>query len=102
MPSSGMTSAGHRTIRCGVGGNAILGGTIHESCQNSSRRAARAEAVVSLLFEPVGQQRQAGADVAYHLGMREVDLLDVGGRVADVDHQRPKLGPSGTAPSIVS
>ena len=50
---------------------------------------ARAEAVVELALEPVGQQRQARADVAHHLGMREVDLLDIGRRVADVDHLRP-------------
>src|SRR3954449_6893505 len=32
-----------------------------------------------------------GAHVAHHLGMREVDLLDVGRRVAEVDHLRPAL-----------
>ena len=42
----------------------------------------------SLPFDAVGQQRQARAQVADDLGMREVHLLDVGRRVADVDHLR--------------
>ena len=32
-----------------------------------------------------------GPDVAHDLGVREVDLLHVGRRVADMDHLRPAL-----------
>ena len=55
----------------------------------SSRSGSSAAGVRQLALEPVGQQFQARPDVADHLGMREVDLLDVGRRVADVDHLRP-------------
>ena len=47
--------------------------------------------VRQLALDPVGQQFQARPDVADHLGMRKVDLFDVGRRVTDVDHLRPAL-----------
>ncbi len=42
-----------------------------------------------LAFEPLGKRLDGGADVADHLGVRMVDLLDIGGLVADMDDLRP-------------
>ena len=46
---------------------------------------------LQLALKPIRKQRQARPDVADHLGVREVDLLDVGRRIADMDHLRPAL-----------
>ena len=32
---------------------------------------------------------ETGTDIAHHFGMREVDLFDIGRRIADMDHLRP-------------
>ena len=57
-----------------------------------ARRPSRSRlAGLQLALEPIGQKRQARPDIADDLGMREVDLLDVGRRVADMDHLRPAL-----------
>ena len=56
-----------------------------------SRKGRSAAGVRQLALEPIGQEFEARPDVADDLGMREVDLLDVGRRVADVDHLRPAL-----------
>ena len=69
---------------------AALGRAVADAAAGcSSRSGSSAEAVVQPALEPVGQQRQARADIADHLGMREVDLLDIGRREADMDHLRP-------------
>src|ERR1700754_5316431 len=39
-------------------------------------------------FDAIGQQFQAWTDVANDLALRKVDPLDIGGRVADMDHLR--------------
>ena len=49
--------------------------------------------VRELALDPVGEQLEARSDVADDLGMREVDLLDVRRRVADVDHLRALADP---------
>ena len=44
--------------------------------------------MMQLAFYAVGQQFETRSDVADNLGMREMDLFDMGGRVADMDHLR--------------
>ena len=78
-------------MRCGVSGKRLLGGAIGDAVQDLlPQRRQRRRCRLELAFEPVGQQRQAGADVADDLGMGEEHLLDIGRGVADMDHLRAR------------
>ena len=88
MPSSGMTCRTSWTIRCGVGGKrpSVARSVIRDkSLAQGSQRGCR----LQLALKPFGQQRQTGTDIAHQFGVREVDLFDIGRRIADVDHLRP-------------
>ena len=85
MPSSGMTLRTSCTIRCGVTGKRSSSARSLMRARISCRRFSEIRIRIELAAEPVGQQREARADVADHLGVREEDLLDVGRREADVD-----------------
>ena len=64
----------------------VAAGEVRAGCRRAA--AASAEAFGRPALEPVGEQGQAAADVADDLGVREVHLLDLGRRVADVDDRR--------------
>ena len=55
----------------------------------SSRRGRSAFALGSSILKAIGEQRQAGADVADEFGLRKVHFLDRRRQIADVQHRRP-------------
>ena len=65
---------------------AAFRGTVEDAAENSLPQRQQRLGMGELPFQSVGEERKARADVAHHLGMREVHLLDIGRREADVDH----------------
>ena len=76
-------------MRCGVSGKRLLVGAVGDAGEDLLAQRQQRLGVLELALEPVGEQLEARADVADDLGMREVDLLDLRRRVADMDHLRP-------------
>ena len=67
---------------------AVLVGAVVDARQDLLPQREEVRIRIELAAEPVGEQREARADVADHLGMREEDLLDIGRGEADMDHLR--------------
>ena len=57
---------------------AVLVGAVVDARQDLLPQVQEIRIRVELASKPVGQQREARADVADHLGMGEEDLLDIG------------------------
>ena len=86
MPSSGMTFRTSWTMRCGVGGQAILGGPVGKPLQNAFAKAKQRPGIVQSSLDAIRPAVQARPDIANHLALRKVNPLHIGRRVADVDH----------------
>ena len=88
MPSSGMTlpHVVHDALRRGR--PAIFGGAIGDAAQNAFAKVQQCAGVMEPTLDAVGQQFKARPDIAHDLALRKIDLLDIGRRIADVDHLR--------------
>ena len=66
----------------------ILGGAVADTLQDAFAQTEQGTGIMQPALDAVGQQFKAWPDVTDDLALREIDLLDVGRRVADVDHLR--------------
>ena len=87
MPSAGITWRTSWTMRCGVQRSSVARSA--RCARMPSRSGSSAPAFGSLPSSRSASRRERAADVAHHLGLRKVDLLDRRRLVADVDHLRP-------------
>ena len=67
----------------------VLGGTLGDPAQNALAQRQQRLRVRNLAFDPVRQKPQRRADIANHLGLREIDLLDIRRLIADMNDLRP-------------
>ena len=68
---------------------AVLLAARRDALQDALAQTQQRAGMMQPALDTIGEQLEARTDVAHHLALREVDLLDGGRRVADVDHLRP-------------
>ena len=93
MPSSGMTFRTSRTMRWGVGGNRRFVRPVSDARHDFAAQPGKGGVDPQLALDTVGQQCEAGADIADDLGVREVHLLHIGRGKANMYDFRAALDP---------
>ena len=89
MPSSGMTCAHVVNDALRRQRKAVFLAAVGDAAQNAFAQRQQCAGVRQAALDAVGEQFETRPDVANHLALRKIDLLDGGRRVADMDHLRP-------------